>query len=130
MRGGGGFKHFLFLFAICVLFSLIFSDRKYVIVFPTLHFLRVKNEGLSNGTTELHNWIILVHNVQYLWTFIWSSVHNLRGGIQRAAAECLKKLVLVVKVGQTKICNLESKTESEQANFVSNKSLEENYNIP
>lgn len=66
----------------------------------------------------------------YLWTFIWSSVHNLRGGIQRAAAERLKKLVLVVEVGQTKICNLEGKTESEQANIVSNKSLEENDNIP
>jgi len=51
MTGGGGFKHFLFLFVICVLFSLIFSDRKYVIVFPSLHFLKVKNEGLLNGTT-------------------------------------------------------------------------------
>lgn len=66
----------------------------------------------------------------YLWASIWSSVHNLRGGIQRAAAERLKKLVLVVEVGQTKICNLEDKTKSEQANVVSNKSLEENYNIP
>lgn len=63
MRGRGGFKHFLFLFVICVVFSLIFSDRKYVIVFPSLHFLKVKNEDLLNGTTELHNWRILVHNV-------------------------------------------------------------------
>lgn len=49
MRGGGSFtslrykwKHFLFLFVICVIFSLIFSDRKYVIVFPSPHFLKVK----------------------------------------------------------------------------------------
>ncbi len=53
----------------------------------------------------------------YLRAFIRSSVHNLRGGVQRTAAERLKKLVLVVEVGQTKICNLEEKTESEQADI-------------
>jgi len=48
---------------------------------------------------------------------MWSSVHDLRGGIERAAAERLKKLVLVVEVGQTEICNLEGKRESEQNPF-------------
>ncbi len=52
----------------------------------------------------------------YLRASIRSSIHNLGGGVQRAAAERLKKLVLVVEVRQTKICNLEKKkNESEQA---------------
>lgn len=50
--------------------------------------------------------------MMYLWASIWSSVHNLRGSVQRTAAKCLKKLVFMVEVGQTKICNLGDKINS------------------
>lgn len=43
----------------------------------------------------------------HLWPAVRPSVDDLRGGVEWAATESLQQLVLMVKVGQSKVSNLQ-----------------------
>lgn len=50
----------------------------------------------------------------YLWPTVWPSIDNLWGGIQRAATKCLKVLITVVQVRQSKVRDLRKEVNSTQ----------------
>lgn len=65
--------------------------------------LPVKRHGAVNQSVQEHTQGPRVH----LWATVWPSINDLRGGVQRAAAEGLKVLVSVVEVRQAEVCDLE-----------------------